>query len=114
MTYVDDVVDAFLRLGRAGPDSSPVYNASHPQPVSLLEVAQTLSEIAGAPAPRLAPFPEERLAIDIGDFCQNTERIRRDFGWVPQVGLREGLEKTVAFFRSQQRHTSHADPHPVS
>ena len=114
MTYVDDVVDAFLRLGLAGPDSAPVYNASHPQPVSLLEIAQTLSEIAGAPAPRLVPFPADRLAIDIGDFYQNTERIRRDFGWVPQVGLREGLEKTVAFFRSQQRRASHADPHPVS
>jgi UDP-glucose 4-epimerase len=114
MTYVDDVVDAFLRLGLAGPDSAPVYNAGHPQPVSLLEIAEILSEIAGAPAPRLAPFPANRLAIDIGDFYQNTERIRRDFGWVPRVGLREGLEKTVAFFRSQQRRAFHADSDPIS
>jgi UDP-glucose 4-epimerase len=114
MTYVGDVVDAFLRLGLAGPDAAPVYNAGHPQPVSLLEIAQTLSEIAGAPAPRLVPFPVDRLVIDIGDFYQNTERIRRDFGWVPRVGLREGLEKTVAFFRLQQRLAPHADPHPVS
>ena len=114
MTYVDDVVDAFLRLGRAGADAAPVYNAGHPQPVSLLEIAQTLSEIAAAPAPKLVPFPTNRLAIDIGDFYQDTSKIRREFGWVPQVGLREGLERTVAFFRSQQKRASHADPHPVS
>ena len=114
MTYVDDVVDAFLRLGLAGPEAAPVYNAGHPTPVTLLEIAQTLSEIAGAPPPQLAPFPADRLSIDIGDFYQDTEKIRRDFGWIPRVGLREGLEKTVQFFRSQQKRPPHADPHPVS
>ncbi|MBF8306080.1 MAG: putative nucleotide sugar epimerase/dehydratase [Acidobacteria bacterium] len=101
MTYVDDVVDAFLRLGLAGPEAAPVYNAGHPVPVTLLEIAETLAEVAGAPAPQLAPFPANRLSIDIGDFYQDTEKIRRDFGWVPRVGLREGLKKTVEFFRSQ-------------
>jgi UDP-glucose 4-epimerase len=114
MTYVDDVVDAFLRLGLAGPEAAPVYNAAHPTPVTLLEIAETLAEVAGAPAPQLAPFPADRLSIDIGDFYQDTEKIRRDFGWVPRVSLREGLKKTVEFFRSQPERPPHADPHPVS
>jgi nucleoside-diphosphate-sugar epimerase len=112
MTFVDDVVDAFLRLGLAGSDCAAVYNAGHPQPVSLLDIARTLSEIAGAPPPRLVPFPPDRLVIDIGDFYQNTDRIRRDFGWIPRVDLREGLERTVVFFRAQRR-APHADTHPV-
>jgi nucleoside-diphosphate-sugar epimerase len=98
----------------AGPEAAPVYNAGHPTPVTLLEIAQTLAEVAGAPAPGLAPFPADRLSIDIGDFYQDTEKIRRDFGWVPRVGLREGLAKTVEFFRSQPERLPHADPHPVS
>lgn len=114
MIYVDDVVDAFLRVGLAGPGVAPVYNVGHPEPVPLLEIARVLSEIAGAPPPQVIPFPPDRLSIDIGDFCQNTEKIRRDFGWIPRVGLREGLQQTVEFFRSQQRRAPHADPHPVS
>ena len=114
MIYVDDAVDAFLRVGLAGPGVAPVYNVGHPEPASLLEIAQTLSEIVGAPPPQVIPFPPDRLSIDIGDFYQNTERIRRDFGWIPRVGLRKGLQKTVEFFRSQERRAPHADPHPVS
>lgn len=98
--YVEDAVDAFLRAGRAGPGAAAVYNVGHPEPVSLLEIATVLSEIVGSPPPKLVPFPPDRLAIDIGDFYQNTEKFRRDFGWSPRVGLLEGLERTVRFFRS--------------
>ena len=114
MIHVDDVVDAFLRVGLAGPGVAPFYNVGHTEPVSLLEIARTLSELTGAPPPQVIPFPPDRLLIDIGDFYQNTGKILRDFGWIPRVGLREGLQRTVEFFRSQERHAPHADPHPVS
>ena len=114
MLHVDDVVDAFLRAGLAGPGTAPIYNVGNPVPIPLGEIARTLSEVAGAPAPRFVPFPPDRLAIDIGDFYKNTEKFRRDFGWAPRVGLREGLEGTVEFFRSREKRAPHAEPHPVS
>ena len=100
MLYVDDAVEAFLRAGRAGPGASAAYNLGHPTPVSLLEIATALAEITDAPPPKLLPFPADRLAIDIGDFYQNAEKFRREFDWTPRVNLREGLERTVQFFRS--------------
>ena len=112
MTYVDDAVDAFLRAGLAGPTAAAAYNVGHPEPVSLSRIAETLSRIAGSPSPRFIPFPPERRAIDIGDLFQNTEKFRREFGWVPQVGLDDGLSRTMEFFRAQQR--PHADSHPLS
>lgn len=114
MLYVEDAVNAFLRTGLAGPGAAPVYNVGYPKPVPLFEIARVLSEIAGAPPPKLEPFPVDRLAIDIGDFYQNTEKIRRDFGWIPRVDLQEGLERTVQFFRARKRRTLDADPHSVS
>ncbi|HWP84778.1 MAG TPA: NAD-dependent epimerase/dehydratase family protein [Terriglobia bacterium] len=100
MTYVDDVVDAFLRAGQAGPAAAAVYNVDHPKAVSLWEIAETLSRVAGSPPPRLVAFPPERLVIDIGDYCPNPEKFCREFGWTPRVGLEEGLRRTIAFFRS--------------
>ena len=45
------------------------------------------------------PFPEDREAIDIGDFYADYSRIERVLGWRPEVGLREGLERTIEYFR---------------
>ncbi len=110
MTYVDDVVDAFLRVGLAGPEAAPVYNVGYPEPVSLGEIAQVLSRITGGLAPKLASFPPDRRAIDIGDFFANSEKFRREFAWVPRFGLEEGLAETVNFFRTHNPRLPHADP----
>jgi len=114
MNYVGDIVNAFLRAGQAGPKSSPVYNVGYPAPVSLWQIAETLCRIAGSPPPRLTPFPPERQAIDIGDYYPNAEKFCREFGWAPQVGLEEGLRKTVEFFRTRAHHKLDGHPHSLS
>ena len=50
-------------------------------------------------------FHPDRKAIDIGDFYADFSRIRRELGWEPQVSLREGLSKSLAFSRAQRRST---------
>ena len=114
MNYVDDVVDAFLRAGRAGPGTSAAYNVGHPSPVSLGQIAETLCRMAGSSPPRMVPFPPERRVIDIGDFYPNPEKFSREFGWAPRVGLEDGLRNTLEFFRSEAHQRLHADSHPVS
>lgn len=99
LIYVDDVADAFLKAGLAGIGAAPAYNVGAASPVSLWEIAQTLSRLAGCPPPRLLPFPPDRLAIDIGSFHASSEKFRREFGWVPRTGLEEGLRETLQFFR---------------
>jgi UDP-glucose 4-epimerase len=63
-----------------------------------------LIELNGAGSFELVPFPPERKAIDIGDFYADFSRIRRELGWEPQVSLREGLSKSLAFYRAQRRY----------
>ncbi|HEY7680088.1 MAG TPA: NAD-dependent epimerase/dehydratase family protein [Terriglobia bacterium] len=113
MTCVDDTVDAFLRAGTAGPLAAPVYNVGHPEPISLWRVAETVSRIAGSPPPRLAPFPPERRAIDVGDIFQNPDKFCREFGWVARVGLEEGLRKTIQFFRANAKQRLDAIAHSL-
>jgi UDP-glucose 4-epimerase len=118
MTYVDDVVDAFLRAGQAGSVAGAVYNVDHPAPVTLWQIAETLCRIAGSPPPRLVPFPADRQAIDIGDYYPDVGNFCREFGWAPRVGLEEGLQKTVEFFRPRAsgslHNRLHAGAHSLS
>jgi len=100
--YVDDVVDAFLRAGAMDAADGQVFNLGGDEPVSLLELAKTMVEIAGEGAYVLTPFPPERKRIDIGDFYADTTKIRKALGWAPRVKLREGLQRTIDYYRRHQ------------
>jgi UDP-glucose 4-epimerase len=100
--YVDDVVDAFLRAGASDGAPGQVFNLGGEAAISLLDLARMLIEIAGAGSYRLVPFPEDRKRIDIGDFQADPSKIRGALGWEPRVGLREGLERTVAYYRQHK------------
>jgi len=99
LCFVDDVADAFLRVGASRQADGKVYNLGGSAPITLLELANLLVEIAGQGCVRLVPWPEERKRIDIGDVYSSYARIQADLGWSPTTPLRAGLERTVAYYR---------------
>ena len=100
--FVDDVVDAFLRAGSMDAADGQVFNLGGEQPVSLIELVKMMIEIAGQGSYSVAPFPPERARIDIGDFYGDATKIRNVLGWEPRVGLRDGLERTIAYYREHK------------
>ncbi len=98
-TYVDDAVEAFLLAGASAESDGEVFNVGGEPPMSLGELAELLVELAGAGSWRLVPFPAERRTIDIGDYFADDAKIRSRLGWEPRVGLREGLERSLAYYR---------------
>jgi UDP-glucose 4-epimerase len=103
-TYVDDVVEAFLRAGASDAANGQVFNVGAIEPISLRELTELLIELAGSGSYRLVPFPPERKAIDIGSIYVDDRKIRRVLHWRPMIDLREGLSMTVAFYREHQAH----------
>lgn len=103
LCYVDDVVDAFLRVGASPKTDGQVYNLGGLEPISLLELAQMIVEIAGQGSIRLVPWPEERRRIDIGDVYCSYARIEAALGWRPTTPLREGLTRTIAYYKEHWR-----------
>ena len=98
-TFVDDAVGAFL-IAAARPEAEgEVFNVGGEPPVTLLELAELLIDAAGGGSYRLAPFPEERRVIDIGDYFTDDSKIRERLGWRPTVPLREGLACSVEYYR---------------
>src|SRR5258706_15724350 len=82
-----------------------VLNLGGQEPVALIALAKMLVEIAGRGGSyRLVPFPADRKKIDIGDFYADTTKIRAALGWHPQVPLRDGLARTVDYYREHAEH----------
>ena len=103
--HVDDVVDALLLAAASEAALGQVFNLGARPPVSLRSFVELLYQAAGTtPNYRLVPFPEDRKRIDIGDFYTDYTRIERALGWAPRVGLREGLERTIAYYRENIQH----------
>jgi len=100
--YVDDAVDAFLRAGADPAADGQVFNLGGSAPINLLDLAKLLVELAGRGSWRLEPFPDERKRIDIGDFHADSSRIRQALGWQPTTPLREGLQRTLAYYEAHR------------
>jgi UDP-glucose 4-epimerase len=102
--YVDDVVDAFLRAGAMAQADGQVFNLGGDEPVSLKDLARLMIEVAGYGEWKVTPFPEERKKIDIGDFYADASRIREVLGWEPRVKLRDGVCRTLAYYKAHKEH----------
>lgn len=98
-TYVDDVVEAFLRAGASDAADGRIINLGGLRPISHLELMATLVETAGSGSYRLAPFPPDRKRIDIGSVYSSRQLAFELLGWVPTIDLAEGLGRTVEYYR---------------
>ncbi len=101
--YVDDCVDALLLAAREPRAVGQVLNVGHDRPSTFLEVATLLSELVPGARMEFTEFSPERKAQEPGDFVSDITRIRALLGWEPRVSLREGLARTVAFYRERRR-----------
>ncbi len=104
MNYVDDVVEALILAGATDMVNGNVYNLGGPEPVSLLQIVETLMELCPQASYKLVPFPPEKKRIDIGDYYGDYSKIREALGWEPRVPLREGLSKTIEYYREHKAH----------
>ena len=98
--YVDDVVDAFLLAGLS-PRSSSAYNVGGSERLTINEIAEITSASShGLPVIRRA-FPEALRDIDIGSYATNNSLIGRELGWRPGVSFRDGISRTLDYYRTR-------------
>jgi UDP-glucose 4-epimerase len=102
--FVSDVVDALLGAAASPDADGQVFNLGHRQHTSLQELASLLVEVSGSGHYELVPFPDDRKAIDIGDYYADFRKIEKVLGWSPRVMLEKGLKQTLEFYRANQAH----------
>jgi UDP-glucose 4-epimerase len=102
--YVDDVVDALLLAAGSPATVGETYNLGHQEKVSLIQLAETLIQVAGEGKFEIREFPAERKRIDIGDYYSDFGKFASATGWQPQTDLQAGLERSLKFFRLSLAH----------
>jgi dTDP-glucose 4,6-dehydratase len=93
--YVDDLIEGIVRLSRS--DEHLPVNIGNPQEFTILECAQAILEVTGSKS--ILRF--EALPIDDPTRrCPDIAKARTLLGWEPHVSLKEGLARSLDFFKS--------------
>ena len=94
--YVDDLIEGFLKLAAAPDEVTGPINLGNPVEFTMLELAELVIELTGSSS----SITHESLPSDDPTQRRPDIRLARDIlGWEPGIKLREGLEKTIAYFR---------------
>ncbi len=92
--YVDDLIEGIVRLMNADELHDPV-NLGNPSEFTIRELAEEVKRICGANVEiKYLPLPQD----DPRQRQPDITRARQLLSWEPLIPLREGLEKTVAYF----------------
>jgi nucleoside-diphosphate-sugar epimerase len=102
--YVDDCVTALLLAAERDEVNGGIFNLGDRLPVSLRELADLLVELHKNGNYSIHSFPPERKKIDIGDYYSDFSNFENAVGWTPKVGLREGLGRTLEYFKANLKH----------
>ena len=102
--FVADVVDALLGAAASDTANGQVFNLGHHEHTSLQDLAALLVELNGSGNYELVPFPEDRKTIDIGDYYADFRKVEKLLDWSPHVMLKDGLKKTLEYYRKHQAH----------
>ena len=101
--YVEDLVECMLMMTATDAAYGQVFNIGTGIPVSFIELAKKIVEIAGAGKAKFTEFTQERKEVEPGDYYADISRIRNAVGWKPHTSLEEGIGKTIAFYRKYKR-----------
>ena len=93
--YVDDEIEGIYRLFLHG-DAMPT-NIGNPHEFSVRQLAELVLELTGSSSTlAFRPLPEDDPKVRQPDIS----RARELLGWEPQVSLREGVGRTIEYFRA--------------
>jgi nucleoside-diphosphate-sugar epimerase len=97
LCYVEDTAAGLIAAMERG-TSGEVYNIGRPDEVTVLDFAERVRRAAASRSPivQIAGRPQE-----IRRRCPDPTKAERALGWSPQTSLDQGLDRTIAWYRSR-------------
>jgi len=98
--YVDDMVEGLIRLMNTDDSFTGPVNLGNPVEMNMLELAEMVKELAGSGSGVVFhELPED-------DPLQRQPDIslaKKTLGWEPLMPVREGLQKTIEYFKNLEK-----------
>ncbi len=95
--YRDDLIEAMIRMMNAPDDFTGPCNIGNPTEFTVRELAEQVLELTGSMSKIIyEPLPQDDPTRRQPDITL----AKRELKWEPQVPLRDGLQKTIEWFRS--------------
>ena len=95
--YVDDLVDGIVRLLVLEPPFHEPVNIGNPNEMTVLEMAELIKELTGSASDiKFTERPVDDPSVRRPDIA----RAQTLLGWKPLVEVREGLQRTIDWFRT--------------
>ncbi|MGI4745241.1 MAG: UDP-glucuronic acid decarboxylase family protein [Janthinobacterium lividum] len=113
--YVSDLIEGFVRMMDSDDDITGPINLGNPHEIPVRELAERILALTGSRS-RIVylPLPQD----DPTQRCPDITRARNLLGWEPQVGLEDGLRRSIDYFDrllgGRSGATTGADAHAIS
>ena len=96
--YVDDLIEGIVRLLRS--DHHDPVNIGNPEEYSVLDLARMVKDLSGSDSEIVfEPRPVDDPSVRRPDIT----KARQILGWEPKVPVRDGLARTIEWFRTDER-----------
>ncbi len=93
--YVDDMIEAFIRLMDSPVDFTGPVNLGNPSEMNILKLAEKIIDLTGSSSKvENKPLPSD----DPQQRCPDITLAKEKLNWEPKVSLEKGLKKTIAYF----------------
>lgn len=102
LTYVEDVAEGLLRLGLCRADSRKIVNLATGKLTSIREFALKAASLLEIPTHQLNFGALPPRAEEMKHAPVTIERLWRMTGWVPSVGIAEGIRRTIEFLNKSR------------
>ncbi|WP_084420750.1 UDP-glucuronic acid decarboxylase family protein [Henriciella litoralis] len=95
--FVEDLVEGLIRLMKTSADVTGPINLGNPREFTIRELAEIVIELTGASSKLVhKPLPQD----DPRQRQPDITRAHETLGWEPTIALRDGLARTIAYFRA--------------
>lgn len=102
--FIDDLADAFIAAAATEQCCGKVFNVGSGKGTKFIEMAETIVKTIGSGAVEKAPWPENYINVETGDYVADISRLQTFAGWQPLVSFRDGIKITCDFYRKFKDH----------
>ncbi|MCK5055724.1 MAG: SDR family NAD(P)-dependent oxidoreductase [Candidatus Aminicenantes bacterium] len=101
--FIDNLTDAFVKAGIEPAADGEVFNLGSGEGTTFKEMAKTIVDIAGSGSITHVPWPDHYINVETGDFVADISKIKKIIDWKPEISLKEGIRRTVEFYRKYMK-----------